>query len=238
MPQQADGTSTIFVDDYVNPNEKPIQLLSGEEISDKLNGEVASRLASSYTSRVQSSGDVISDLIDEEIGTALAGVDSQHGPKGSPTSVNREDLKFLEECFPNYDRDILESVYMKFKGDMQRICNGIMEQPLVRMTSLDGFGIDSDNSDDVIGKSIERGSDSSRNVDGIETENERQADKYCGTASTARCNKDNETFVLKLDRDFISAIKNCSGASFPLSLGKFTLIMEFYNYFYFITKYI
>eukprot|EP00795_Rhopilema_esculentum_P000544 gene544-10229_t len=62
-----------------------------------------------------------------------------NSPKaGLPPSVmNETDLNFLLECFPDYENDVLKSVFMRFDGDIQRTCNEIMEQPLVKMSAFD-----------------------------------------------------------------------------------------------------
>ena len=54
-----------------------------------------------------------------------------------PSVMNETDLDFLLECFPDYEKDVLKSVFMRFDGDIERTCNEIMEQPLVRMNAFD-----------------------------------------------------------------------------------------------------
>ena len=223
--KQIDGT--ILIDDDMQSYDRPLQDADRTELSDNIYEGVASNVFPSERRDVVKSIDVIDDAADALIETALAGSPYDKPQHRLLGSVKKEDLQFLAECFPNYDNYVLKSLYLKFNGDMQRTCNEIMEQPLIRMASLDGFEVDSRDYEDIVQKSDGKEAGSAQNVHEIDAKNHRQTSYCFATVSDDKFDKDDEAFVLKLDRRFINALKNHSGAAFSSPLGSFLYLGPF-----------
>ena len=222
--------SRIVVDDDISSVtsslEETLQEIYDQEISDKINREVDSQQSKVDVISGRKSGrsglaDVMDDETDQELGAVLARIGAHGSLDSNAVSMDPNDLKFLLECFPDYSRDVLESVYLRFHGDMQRICNEIMEQPLVKITSLDRFQIGNESSEDNLIKYDETEANSSDELNEDEVEKDQSKKKCLAKVSTANNDEgENDNFVLKLDRGFITALKNRAGGAFPSSFGK------------------
>ena len=186
-----------------------------------------------FRSRVDSGNSIIDDNFDKELDSAFAGPSEiREVPKDDlctavnkeVTSLNTEDLNFLLECFPDYESDVLESVYRRFDGDLMRVCSEIMEQPLVKMTTIDRLQSISDNSEnDLIDdayaaklRPFDLEMDEAEILkDDTAYARVRQSD-YMKTA-------DERNFVISVDRNFVSSMKRKRGQSSELQ-GKKHLI--------------
>ena len=223
----------ILIDDDMQSYDRPLQDVDRKEISENIYEEVASSVVPSQRPGVLAPVDVIDDAADALIETALASSTYEKPQHRSSVSVKKEDLQFLAECFPNYSNSDLKSLYTRFNGDMQRTCNEIMEKPLIRMTSLDEFGIDSDDYEDIVHKSGGKEAGPAQTVHEIEAKNHRQTCDCFATVLDDEFDSDNEKFILKLDRRFIYALKKYSGAASRSPIGSF-LPWKFCSLLYFI----
>ena len=210
---QADKVNTIYIDDDIQQFRKPFQGVHHEVVSPEISEVVRADSASSNRSGLRHEVDVRDGFAYKETEAVLPSFHSEHD---SSVPVNKEDLQFLVECFPNYSIDVLESVYARFNGDMQRICSEIMEQPLVNVTSLRGFQFDDGESKYNGGESNRTDVFPAQNVNKTEAEIDEDAKTYFVTASPDR---DSDKYILKLDRVFISALQHRFGASLQIETG-------------------
>ena len=210
-PQSA-RADTIFIADDSQPIGKPFQGVYHEVVSPEISEVMGADATPSNRSGLRNDVVVRDGFADEEIETLLP----SHSRRGSSVPIKKEDLQFLVECFPNYSIDILESVYVRFNGNMQRICSEIMEQPLVNVTSLRGFQFNEDDSGYDGRESNKKQGFSAQTLHETEAEMSEDAKTYFVTASPDR---DSGKYVLKLDRGFISALQHRFGTFLQIEPG-------------------
>lgn len=163
--------------------------------------------------------EIIDDDFDEEFAAAMTVIGSRTKldvkPKVNAKDkiIDKEDLKFLSECFPNFSIDVLESVYLQFNGNMQRICNEIMEQPSVK--TFYKFEMDSDAEDRVT--KLDRIDNDSCGE--IVAKKDRKSKTSFMEVSAVKDFDAKTKFVMRLDRSFFHALREHVADDFPGNLN-------------------
>ena len=206
-------------DETATLSRRPVEL--AEEVV--CDGAEVIRDGNDFRFRVDSGGSIIDDNFDKELDSAFSGPsevrevskdDLCTAVNKEVTSLNTEDLNFLLECFPDYESDVLESVYRRFDGDLMRVCSEIMEQPLVKMTTFDRLQSITDNSENdlIDDTNTAKSRPFDLEIDEVETVKDdtayarvRQSD-YMKTA-------DERNFVISVDGNFVSSMKRKRGQS-------------------------